>query len=180
MLGAWGRGNSGRERLLVCLDLQQGSLRPGQAPDGCLVNCRRLLAHARSEGWRVAHIHSRKPQLRDAAPIDGLQPLLSEPVLYRSGPSAFSNRAFCEMVEGGAVELVLIGYSMTSALIGTAMIAFDEGLPVMLVEDAICSAVLDDETRGAIEYLGLKAAGAFVTLGSTDGLIGAPCLRRVV
>ena len=134
----------------------------------------------RSEGWGVAHVHSRKPQPRDAAPIEGLQPLLSEPVLYRSGPSAFSSRAFCEMVEGGAAELVLIGYSMTSALIGTAMIAFDEGLSVTLVEDAICSAVLDDETREAIEYLGLKAARPFVTLAATDGLIGAPRLRRVI
>lgn len=176
----WGKGNSGRERLLVCLDLQRGSVRPGQAPDGCLVNCRRLLAHARREDWRVVHVHGRKPQPRDAAPLDGLRPLLTEPVLYRSGASAFSSRAFCEMVEGGAVELVMVGYSMTSALIGTAMIAFEEGLSVTLVEDAICSAVLDDETRDAIEYLGLKAARPFVTLASTDALIGTPRLRRVV
>jgi len=180
MLVDWGNAGSGKERLLVCLDLQRGSLGQGQAPDGCLVNCRRLLAHARHEGWSVAHIHSRKPHPRDAAPLDGLQPLLSEPVLYRSGPSAFSNRAFCELVEGGKVELVLIGYSMTSALIGTAMIAFEEGLSVILVEDAICSVVLDEETRGAIEYLGLKAARPFVSLACADGLIGAPRLRRVV
>jgi nicotinamidase-related amidase len=180
MLSERGRGNSGRARLLVCLDLQRGSLRPGQAPDGCLVNCRRLLAHARGEGWGVAHVHSRKPHPRDAAPIEGLQPLTTEPVFYRSGPSAFSNRAFCEMVGSGAVELVLIGYSMTSALIGTAMIAFEEGLSVLMVEDAICSAVLDDETREAIEYLGLTAARPFVTLARADGLIGAQRLRRVV
>jgi nicotinamidase-related amidase len=175
----WGRGNSRRERLLVCLDLQRGSLTPGHAPDGCLVNCRRLLAHARYEGWRVAHVHSRKPSLGEAKPIDGLQPLLSEAVLYRSGPSAFSNRAFCEMVAGGEVELVLAGYSMTSALIGTAMIAFEEGLPVVLVQDAICSGALDEETRGALQYLGLKAAGPYVSLLATDQLIGAPRLRAV-
>jgi nicotinamidase-related amidase len=176
----WGSGLSGRERLLVCLDLQRGRQGEGRAPDGCLVNCRRMLAHARHEGWRVVHVHSKNPDPAQAQPIDGLEPLLTEPVLYRSGLSAFSNRTFREMVEGRrAVELVIIGYSMTSALVGTALIAYEEALSVVMVEDAICSVVLDRETRDAIEVLG-KAATRFATLACTDDLIGAPRLRRVV
>ena len=176
----WSGVRPGRERLLVCLDLQRGRQRDGHAPDGCLVNCRRMLTHARNEGWRVVHVHSKKPDPAHARPIEGLEPLLSEPVLYRSGLSAFSNRTFREMVEGRpAVELVIIGYSMTSALVGTALIAYEEALSVVMVEDAICSAVLDRETRDAIELLG-RAATRFATLICTDDLIGAPRLRRVV
>jgi len=176
----WGGGRGGRERLLVCLDLQRGSQPDGRAPDGCLVNCRRVLAHARREGWRVVHIHSKNPDAGAARPIDGLEPLLNEPVLYRSGLSAFSNRAFQEMIEGRrSVELVIIGYSMTASLVGTALIAYEEALSVTMVEDAICSAVLDQETRDAIELLG-KAATSFATLSCTDEVIGAPRLRRVV
>jgi nicotinamidase-related amidase len=177
----WGGGRPGSERLLVCLDLQRGSQNAGRAPDGCLVNCRRMLAHARHEGWRVVHVHSKNPDRDNARPIDGLEPLLSEPVLYRSGLSAFSNRTFREMVEGGrAVELVIIGYSMTSALVGTALIAYEEALPVVMVEDAICSAVLDSATRDAIELLGRRVATPFATMACTDDVIGAPRLRRVI
>lgn len=179
MLSEWGTGRAGRERLLVCLDLQRGSIRPGRGPDGCLVNCRRMLAHARHEGWRVAHVHTRKPDLGDARPIHGLEPSLSEAVFYRSGLSAFSNRGFREMA-AGSDELVMVGYSMTSALVGTALIAYDEQICATLVEDAICSAVLDPETRDAIELLGRKTARPFVTLACTDDLIGLPRLRRVV
>jgi len=177
----WGGGPPRRERLLACLDLQRGSIADGRAPDGCLVNCRRMLDHARDGGWRVVHVHSRNPDPAHARPINGLEPLATEPVLYRSGLSAFSNRAFREMVEGGrAVELVLIGYSMTSALVGTALIAYEEALSVVMVEDAICSAVLDPATRNAIELLGRKVARPFATFASTDDMIGAPRLRRVV
>ena len=177
----WGGGSSGRERLLVCLDLQRGSIADGRAPDGCLVNCRRMLAHARHEGWRVVHVHSKKPDPAHAQPIEGLEPLLSEPVLYRSGLSAFSNRAFREMVEGRrSAELVIIGYSMTSALVGTALIAHEEALSVVMVEDAICSAVLDPATRDAIELLGRRVATPFATLACTDDVIGVARLRRVV
>lgn len=175
-----GRGRLRPERLLVCLDLQRGRQEDGRAPDGCLVNCRRMLAHARYEGWRVVHVHSKSPDPDHARPIDGLEPLLSEPVLYRSGLSAFSNRTFREMLEGrGGVELVIIGYSMTSALVGTALIAYEEALSVVMVEDAICSAVLDRETRDAIELLG-RVATRFAMLACTDDVIGAPRLRRVV
>jgi len=176
----WDGGRPGRERLLVCLDLQRGSQPVGCAPDGCLVNCRRMLAHARRESWRVVHVHSKNADRAYALPIDGLEPLPSEPVLYRSGLSAFSNRAFQEMVEGRAVELVIIGYSMTSALVGTALIAYEEALPVVMVEDAICSAVLDSATRDAIELLGRRVATPFATMACTDEVIGAPRLRRVL
>jgi nicotinamidase-related amidase len=176
----WDGGRGGRDRLLVCLDLQRGSLPDGRAPDGCVVNCRRMLDHARREGWRVVHVHSKNADPAEARPIDGLEPLLSEPVLYRTGLSPFSNRAFREMIEGRrSVELVIIGYSMTSSLVGTALIAYEEALSVTLVEDAISSAVLDRETRDAIELLG-RAATAFATLAGVDEVIGAPRLRMVV
>jgi len=176
-----GREDARTSRLLVCLDLQRGSIADGQGPDGCLVNCRRMLEHAREEGWRIIHVHSKKADPADAKPIDGLHPLLTEPVVYRDGLSPFSNRIFRNLLASlGSVELVVIGYSKTSSFVATALIAFDQELSVTLVEDSVCPAMLDQETRDAITLLGRKTAGRFLTLACADDLIGRPRLRRVV
>ena len=176
----WGSSRAGRQRMLVCLDLQRGSIPHGRAPDRRQVNCRRMLAYARDAGWRVAHVHNRKADPNAARPIPGLEPLLTEPVLYRSGLSAFSNRTFAELVASCPAELVVIGYPATSSFLATALIAYEQEVSVVLVEDAVCPAVLDPETRDAVELLGRKVASPFVTLICTDDLIGAPRLRRVV
>ena len=93
MSGMWRSG--ARERLLVCLDLQRASLahRRSAGADGCVVNCRRVLAHARHADWRVVHVHSKMECPDEARPIEGLEPLVSEPLVYRTGISAFSSRA---------------------------------------------------------------------------------------
>lgn len=169
-----------RPRLLVCMDLQQGSVAEGQGPDGCIVNCRRVLAYARDEGWQIVHVH-RKSEPPLARPISGLEPLLTEPVLYRTALSPFSNRSFRDLVDAaGAAHMVVIGYSVTQSFLATALIAYDEDLSVVLVEDAIGSGALDHETRDAIGVLGQRVASPFLVLTTTDALVGGPRLRRVV
>jgi nicotinamidase-related amidase len=182
MSGMWKRtGQAPREKLLVCLDLQRGSLEPGQAPDGCVVNCRRMLAHARMQGWQVVHVHSKKADPTDARPIEGLEPLVSEPVVYRTTGSAFSSRAFRELVAGlGACELVIVGYSVTASCLATALVAYDEELAVTMVEDAVCATSVNAETRDALAVLTRQMARPFLWLGSTESLVGAPRLLRVV
>lgn len=182
MSGMWKNpGRAPREKLLVCLDLQRGSLEAGAAPDGCVVNCRRMLAHARMQGWQVVHVHSRKADPTEARPIEGLEPLISEPVVYRTTGSAFSSRAFRELVAGmGACELVIVGYSVTASCLATALVAYDEELAVTMVEDAVCAASVDDETRDALTVLARRMARPFLWMTSTETVVGAPRLLRVV
>jgi len=174
----WGR--NGRERMLVCLDLQRGSLGPHRAPDRCIVNCRRVLAHARDEAWQVAHVHSKKADPALARPIAGLEPLTTEPVFYRTGVSAFSCRPFRKLVAETTAELVIIGYSMASSCLATALVAYDNDHAVTMVEDALCAASLEPETRDALDVLTRQIARPFMGLTSTDTLVGAPRLLRAV
>jgi nicotinamidase-related amidase len=180
MSGMWrAQGRTPRERLLVCLDLQQASLGTRDA-DPCVVNCRRVLSHAREAGWRVVHVHSKKACPDEARPIEGLEPLTSEPLVYRTGVSAFSSRAFRRMVAGVAFELVIIGYSMSSSCLATAMIAYDHDLAVTLVEDAVSATSLDPATRDAIDVVARQIARPFVGLTSTGDLLGEGRRLRVV
>lgn len=170
------RGASAPRRLLACLDLQRASLGPrGEAgPDRCVVNCRRVLAHAREAGWGVVHVHTRRACPDEGRPIEGLEPLTSEPVVYRAGISAFSSAAFRALAEGA--ELVIIGYSC----LATALIAYDEDMAVTLVEDAVSAALFDSSTREALEAVTRQVARPFVALTDTRTLLGdAPRLRLV-
>lgn len=178
----WKRtGDGSRQKLLVCLDLQRGSVAAGAAPDGCVVNARRMLAHARMQGWQVVHVHSRKADPTDARPIEGLEPLVSEPVVYRTTGSAFSSRAFRELVaDMGACELVLIGYSVTASCLATALVAYDEQLAVTMVEDAVCPTSVDQEVRDALGVLMDRMARPFLWLTSTQNMVGAARLLCVV
>jgi nicotinamidase-related amidase len=170
-----------RRRLLVCLDLQQASLaHAAPAPDPCIVNCRRVLAHARHAGWGVVHVHSKKACPVEARPIEGLEPLTSEPLVYRSGVSAFSSPAFRRMVGRRPCELVIIGYSMASSCLATAMVAYDQDLTVTLVEDAVSATPLDAVTRDALDVVARQIARPFVGLTSTGELLGQHRLLRVV
>ncbi|HYG25347.1 MAG TPA: isochorismatase family protein [Caulobacteraceae bacterium] len=176
------RGRAPRDRLLVCLDLQQVSLGPrgGVGPDRCIVNCRRVLAHARQAGWRIVHVHTRQALPAAARPIEGLEPLPSEPVLYRTGISAFSSPDFRRMVADGPCELVIVGCSMTASCFATALIAHDEDISVTLVDDAVSAAPMDEGMRYAMDAMSRQIAGPLVELTSTSALVGPVKLLRVV
>lgn len=166
-------------RLLVCLDLQQASLVRRAGADRCIINCRRMLAHARAAGWRIVHVHTKQANPRAARPIEGLEPLPTEPLLYRSGGSAFSSATFRRLVAEAPCELVVVGYSPSASCLATTLIAHDENVSVTLVEDAV-SATLDADTRYAIAVVSRQMARPMVELTSTSALIGPPRLLRVV
>ena len=97
-------GSSAPARHLVCLDLLQPKL--GDNDDGLIgnsgrriQNCRRLLVYGRTMGWAITHVYDHTARSRHARAIPGLEPLQIEPVIYRTGVSAFSNRMFRENVE---------------------------------------------------------------------------------
>ena len=141
---------------LICLDLQRDHVVPGRpryvARNADVVAiCAEMLGFARDEGWRIVHSQWREedttPWPRDLfhAPIEGLRPLISEPVFFRQGLSAFANPAFAaELRLARGKEVYLIGFSLSDTCLATALAAVDAGLSPVLVEDAVgAGAVLE-------------------------------------
>jgi nicotinamidase-related amidase len=138
-----------RQRWLICLDLQRDHVIPGRpsyAPANADVAlaCARVLDLARDEGWRIVHSQFRveptdlPARARFGAPIEALRPLISEPVFFRGGLSAFANPAFAtELARARGGEVFLIGFSLADTCLATALAAVDAGLSLTLLEDAV-------------------------------------------
>lgn len=125
--------------VLVCLDLQRIRLLDGAAPEGerTARACRAVLDQARARRWPVLHVHRREASPERGRPIAGLEPLPSEPVFYRPGPSAFSHRVFRQSVQALGGPLALIGFSLTDTVLATAFAAADRDLQIEVVRDAV-------------------------------------------
>ncbi|MBS0410675.1 MAG: isochorismatase family protein [Proteobacteria bacterium] len=133
---------------LVCLDLQREYVVPGRPlyADGAgrvAETCATVLQHARLAGWRVVHVQRRHADgLFErsgyfGAPIEGLRPLITEPVFARSGLSAFCNPDFAvEMREAWGEDVYLMGFSLDRTCIATVFAAADAGLSVSVLCDA--------------------------------------------
>jgi nicotinamidase-related amidase len=170
---------------LVCMDLQREYVVPGRPLYGAGAApvadvCRRVLEHARVRRWRVVHTQQRHPDGLFArssyfgAPIEGLRPLISEPVFMRSGLSAFSNADFAAELRGAlGEEVYLIGFSLNHTCLATALAAVDMGLSVTLVADALGVA----PCQGVGQLQASDIAGAilapFVRLAASDELTEA-------
>ncbi|HVN01755.1 MAG TPA: isochorismatase family protein [Caulobacteraceae bacterium] len=130
-------------RWLICMDLQREYVVPGRpryAPGNSEVvaSCARVVAMAREDGWRIVHSQLHPAEGMFGAPIEGLRPLISEPVFFRRGLSAFANPAFAsELRCARGEEVYLIGFSLADTCIATALAGIDEGLSLTLVEDAL-------------------------------------------
>jgi len=134
---------------LICLDLQRDYVIPGRprysaANTEVAATCARVLDLARNEGWRVVHSQLRTEAVTPwrhelfGAPIEGLRPLISEPVYFRSGLSAFTNSGFAaELRFARGADVFLVGFSLVDTCLATVLAGVDEGLSLTLVEDAI-------------------------------------------
>ncbi|WP_423304743.1 isochorismatase family protein [Caulobacter sp. KR2-114] len=133
---------------LVCLDLQREYVVPGrplysEGAGNAAETCAAVLRHARAHGWRVVHVQRRQADgLFErkgyfGAPIEGLRPLISEPVFARSGYSAFCNPDFAaEMRDAFGEDVFLIGFSLDQTCLATAFAAADAGLSITVITDA--------------------------------------------
>jgi nicotinamidase-related amidase len=138
-----------RRSWLICLDLQRDYVVPGRprysiANTEVAATCAQVLGLARDEGWRVVHSQYRGdavapwPRELFGAPIEGLRPLVSEPVYFRRGLSAFANPGFTAELRGArGADVYLIGFSLSDTCLATALAGVDEGLSLTLVEDAV-------------------------------------------
>lgn len=121
---------------LVCLDLQRERL-GGEGAAGAVTACRAVLEQARRRRWPVLHVHNRHAQFAGGRPIPGLEPLPSEAVFARQGPSAFTNKTFSQTAQALGGPLVLVGFSLADTVMATAFAAADRDLAVDVVEDAV-------------------------------------------
>jgi nicotinamidase-related amidase len=134
---------------LICLDLQRDYVVPGRpryaaANTEVAATCAQVLSLAREEGWRIVHsqvrAHAPTPWPRElfGAPIEGLRPLISEPVYFRRGLSAFTDPGFAaELRAARGAEVYLMGFSLADTCLATVLAGVDEGLSLTLVEDAV-------------------------------------------
>ena len=137
--------NSPPPAALVCLDLQRARVSGAPAAAAQVTGaCRRVLEQARARAWPVLHVHRREATAEGARPIVGLEPLPTEPIYLRRGPSAFSHPAFARRAQGLGGPLALIGFSMTDAVLATAFAAADLQLPVEVLSDAVATGERDD------------------------------------
>jgi nicotinamidase-related amidase len=144
---------------LICLDLQREYVVPGrpryEAGNATVAQtCRDVLNVARAGRWRVVHSQVRddsaSTHLMFGAPIEGLRPLVTEPVFFRRGLSAFANPAFAsKMREARGAEVFLIGFSLADTCLATALAALDEGLSPTLVEDAVGAGAAHERSEAA-------------------------------
>jgi nicotinamidase-related amidase len=163
-------------RHLVCLDLLRSGAEPDRAHEPTLErridNCRRLLMYGRTMGWVITHVFDHTARLKRARAIEGLEPLQIEPVLYRTGISAFSNRMFRESVEGApGTELIILGLSLSPTCLATALAARDRGVGVALVEDALSGSVGAAAGIDAIQTLSHSISAPFLKIARTNELI---------
>jgi nicotinamidase-related amidase len=172
-------------RHLVCLDLLRSGAWPEPGLEPSLArridNCRRLLMHGRMMGWVITHVFDHTARSKRARAIEGLEPLQIEPVLYRTGVSAFSNRMFRESVEGALeTELVILGLSLSPTCLATALAARDRGVGVALVEDALSGSANAAAGIDAIQTLSQSISAPFLKIARTNELIDVRRGLRVV
>jgi nicotinamidase-related amidase len=142
--------------------------------------CRRLLMHARGRGWDITHVHPRSAS-HAARPVEGLEPLPSERLVYRTGVSAFSNRIFRQAIKASPeAELILVGFSLSSSCLATALTAHDWGLPVILAADAVLGGPSENPEVRETERSLRSIVAPFVRIAAADDLIEVRRTLRLV
>ncbi len=169
--------DAGPELWLICLDLQRDYVVPGRpfyAPASADVAraCIGVLEHARANGWRIIHSQRRRGFETAfggglfGAPIEGLRPLISEPIFLRRCLSAFSEPEFAAELHGAqGGEVYLIGFSLADTCLATTLAAVDHGLSLILVEDALGGVSADGAPASQMARSILSPFARFVSSG---------------
>jgi hypothetical protein len=164
-------GTGSRERHLVCLDLVRGGAATSAEEQTRIDKCRRLLAFARAARWTISHVYPRVSG-RSTRPLVGLEPLPREPLYYRTGASAFSNRVFSRALKDQAdVDLVILALALSSTSLGTALSAYDQDIAVTLVGDTLRPDAANASGIEAIETVARALVAPFVQIRAIEDLI---------
>lgn len=176
----FGRASFAPPPVLLCLDLQrEKTVGAGFRTDNgerCVEQCRRILNHARSVGWQVAHVHRHDGSLgtmpERSRPIEGLEPRPREPVFYRKGPSAFSSDAFRDFVARlGDPRLIVVGFSLDDSALFTTVAGYELGVPITIVQGALAAPAYRRFSCEVTETVLLGVLGSFAEVASADQLM---------
>ena len=138
----------GATPLLVMIDVQREYVTSGRpfflnhiGPS--LENCRRLLAHARSYSWPVAHVrHVQNGHLFNGALpysrfVDGFEPKPDEMVFTKGNLSCYSSDEFSRLMRSAQGERIYVaGYNSLMCCLSTIVEGFHRGHRMTFVSDA--------------------------------------------
>lgn len=168
------------EPVLVCLDLQQEQAVASPPHERerrrrCIESCQDVLSQARRLQWKIVHVHASTgrvgPLAQGAKPIAGLEPRPSEPIFYRQGPSAFASGAFQEYLRRiAAPQAILMGFSLETSALFTAVAAQEFGVPVSIVRGAVDAAPMGLLNSDVVQSVLFNTLGGFAEVVSTDDL----------
>lgn len=139
----------GATKMLVLIDVQREYNTPGRpfclnGVETPLANCRRLLEHARSHGWVVAHVRHQQPGRHLFNPdheysrfVEGFEPLAHEKVFTKGNLSCYSDSACARFLETAKNEEVYVaGFNSIMCCLSTVVEAFHRGQRLNFVHDA--------------------------------------------
>lgn len=162
---------------LICLNLNREYVTPGRPlfADGgeeAAACARRVVHHARSSGWTVAHVQTRGARLANAdqfqRPIEALEPLPSEPLFLVRWRSAFAHTGLRDRVSAERPSRIyLIGFALAHEGLATLLHGLDTGLPVRVIGDACASPPIGDRSAAEIDRATLAVAGSLSALADS-------------
>lgn len=168
---------------LLCLNLNREYVTPGrplfaEAGGSAAACARTLLNSARRRGWAVAHVQSRRGRLANAEafqrPIEGLEPLPSEPLFFVRHRSALAHLDLRARVSAERPPVVyLIGFTLAHEGLATLFDAADLGLSLRIVADAVASPPIGDRTATEIDRAALAIAASLSGVANSSEVFDA-------
>lgn len=168
---------------LLCLNLNREYVTPGRplhthAGAAVASRARTVLYGARERGWMVAHVQGRRGRLANtddfARPIEGLEPLPSEPLFLVRQKSALAHLDLRARLSADRPRaLYLIGFALAHEGLATFFDAVDLGLPIRVVADAVASPAIGDRSAAEIDRAALAIAASLTGLTSSNEALNA-------
>jgi nicotinamidase-related amidase len=153
---------------LLCCNLRAERLDPASKRycprAGALIQqLRQLLSNARAADWRVVHIVDAR-RGAGQGPIDGLEPLATEPVFERQRGSVFTIPEFRGSLDRFRDRLFMAGFELEDTILSTLFAGRDEGCDILVVEDVAASR----HAAGDVDEALVRALGSLgLTIKST-------------
>jgi nicotinamidase-related amidase len=155
---------------LLCLNFNREFVtagRPLHADSAALAaaHARTLLCGAREQDWTIAHIRTGRARLANTdqfeCPIEGLEPLPTEPVFLVRQKSALAHATLRARLSSGRPSAIYIaGFALAHQGLATLFDAHDLGLHARIVTDAGASHAIGDRTSAEIDRAVLAIAAS--------------------
>lgn len=168
---------------LLCLNLNREYVTPGrplftQSGISAAACARLLLNNARRRGWVVAHVQNRRGRFSNAesfqSPIEGLEPLPSEPLFLIRHRSALAHLDLRSRVSAERPPVVyLMGFTLAHEGLATLFDAADLGLSLRIVSDAVASPPIGDRTATEIDRAALAIAASLSAVANSTEVFDA-------